>query len=289
MHWCGVLWKELNKNLAKQLNAGVWSVCQLPDWVAVSPAEVMQMHRSRSSLLLLAAVMAMTDKHIIAITCWLCDPCQEPSTWKTCHGDMCHNITDKHRRGTPDTRSFRQKLRQKNQWDLFYRVHIKKVPLIFFAVTFTNIDGFSYFFRVSLQHGDRVTCTMCRCPILLKNVVIPENRADIQQKHIQQNCIPVIVTVDLNPWFQEVQLHSTNTGHCHRNHQRLCSGVVVWMHVFAWMVDILNINFEPQTFCCFVCFIDTGFHKCANIGVKCVTFVSETFTRYGSNITNVWQ
>jgi len=27
----------------------------------------------------------------------------------------------------------------------------------------------------------------------------------------------------------------------------------------------------------------------ANIGVKCVTFVSETFTRYGSNITNVWQ
>ena len=44
------------------------------------------------------------------------------------------------------------------------------------------------------------------------------------------------------------------------------------------------------------CFIDTGFCKCdpykhvqsANIGVKCVTFVSETFTRYGSNITNVW-
>ena len=40
--------------------------------------------------------------------------------------------------------------------------------------------------RLSLQHGDsaRVTCTMWRCPILLKNVVIPENRADIQQKHI---------------------------------------------------------------------------------------------------------
>jgi len=27
----------------------------------------------------------------------------------------------------------------------------------------------------------------------------------------------------------------------------------------------------------------------ANIGVKCVTFVFETFTRYGSNITSVWQ
>ena len=38
--------------------------------------------------------------------------------------------------------------------------------------------------RLSLQHGDSVTCTMCLCPILLKSVVIPENRADIQQKHI---------------------------------------------------------------------------------------------------------
>ena len=28
-------------------------------------------------------------------------------------------------------------------------------------------------------------------------------------------------------WFQEVQLRSTKTGHCHRNHQRLHSGVVV--------------------------------------------------------------
>jgi len=63
------------------------------------------------------------------------------------------------------------------------------------------------------------------------------------------------------------------------------------------MLNILNINFEPLTFCCFVCFIDTGFCKCdqykhvqsANIGVKCVTFVSEIFTRYGSNITNVSQ
>jgi len=104
--------------------------------------------------------------------------------------------------------------------------------------------------RLSLQHGLSVTCTMCRCPSLPKNVVIPENRADIRQKHIQQNCIPVIVTVDLNPWFQDMQLRSTKTRHCHRNHQRLRSGVVVWMHVFAWMVYILNINFEPLTFCC---------------------------------------
>ena len=47
----------------------------------------------------------------------------------------------------------------------------------------------------------------------------------------------------------------------------------------------LKINFEPLTFCCFVCFIDTGFRKCdrykhvqsANIGVKCVTFVTFTW------------
>ena len=31
--------------------------------------------------------------------------------------------------------------------------------------------------------------------------------------------------------------------------QQMHSGVVVWMHVFAWMVDILNI-IEPLTFCC---------------------------------------
>jgi len=38
--------------------------------------------------------------------------------------------------------------------------------------------------RLCLQHGDSVTCTMCWWPILLKNVVIPENRADIQHKHV---------------------------------------------------------------------------------------------------------
>ena len=47
---------------------------------------------------------------------------------------------------------------------------------------------------------------------------------------------------------------------------------------------------------CFVCFVDTGCPKCdrykhvqsANI-VWNVTFMSETFTWYGSNITNAWQ
>jgi len=45
--------------------------------------------------------------------------------------------------------------------------------------------------------------------------------------------------------------------------QRLRSDIVVWMHVFAWMVDILNINFWASDFLlCFVCFVDTGCPKC---------------------------
>ena len=59
------------------------------------------------------------------------------------------------------------------------------------------------------------------------------------------------------------------------------------------MVDVLNTNFEPLAFCC-VLFVSSilvsvnviDIHTCkVLIGVKCVTFVSEIFTRYGSNIT----
>ena len=80
--------------------------------------------------------------------------------------------------------------------------------------------------------------------------------------------------------------------------QWLHSGIVVWMHVFAWMVDILNINFEPLIFCCVlfvwsilvsVNVIDINMCKVLILYEMCYTFVSETFTRYGSNITNVWQ
>ena len=63
------------------------------------------------------------------------------------------------------------------------------------------------------------------------------------------------------------------------------------------MVDILNINFEPLTFCC-VLFVSSilvalnviDINMCKVLVLcECVTFVSETFTRYGSNTTNVWQ
>ena len=58
----------------------------------------------------------------------------------------------------------------------------------------------------------------------------------------------------------------------------------------------MNINFELLTFCC-VLFVSSilisvnmiDIDMCnVLILVKCVTFVSETFTRYGSNITKVW-
>jgi len=61
------------------------------------------------------------------------------------------------------------------------------------------------------------------------------------------------------------------------------------------MVEILNINFEPLTFCCalFVSSILVSenvivIDVCKVLTLR-VTFVSETSTRYGGNITKVWQ
>jgi len=63
------------------------------------------------------------------------------------------------------------------------------------------------------------------------------------------------------------------------------------------MVDILNENFETLTFCCVLFVlsilvalnvIDINMCKVLILREMCY-FVSETFTWYGSNITNVWQ
>ena len=79
--------------------------------------------------------------------------------------------------------------------------------------------------------------------------------------------------------------------------QRLRSGLLVWVHVFVWMVDILNINFEPMTLwrVLFVLLIpvpenliDINMDRVKHC-VKCVTFVSEIFTQCGSNKTKVWR
>jgi len=64
-----------------------------------------------------------------------------------------------------------------------------------------------------------------------------------------------------DPWCEGVERTSVEgveaAGPCTvSSRQRLRSGVVVWMHVFAWIVDILNINFEPLNFC-YVLFVSS--------------------------------
>ena len=81
--------------------------------------------------------------------------------------------------------------------------------------------------------------------------------------------------------------------------QRLRSGIVVWMHVFAWMVDIVNTNFEPLTFCCdlfvspilvSVNVIDINMCKVLilvwNVLLLCLRL--SHIMHYDSIITNVW-
>jgi len=57
--------------------------------------------------LLLLAVISVIDKRVMSVTCWHCTPCKMPSTWTTCSGEMCYNITDAHGRGTPSRHSSR--------------------------------------------------------------------------------------------------------------------------------------------------------------------------------------
>ena len=98
-----------------------------------------------------------------------------------------------------------------------------------------------------------------------------------------------------DPWRERVERtpadHTVITAAIAQWHSRLNACLCVNGEHFGnkfWACDFLLS---------FVCFIDTGFRKCdrykhvqsANICVKCVTFVSETLTQYGSNITNVWQ
>ena len=44
-------------------------------------------------------LMAVTDKPVSAVTCYECNPCLTHSTWSTCTGERCANITDTHKRG----------------------------------------------------------------------------------------------------------------------------------------------------------------------------------------------
>jgi len=86
------------------------------------------------------------------------------------------------------------------------------------------------------------------------------------------------------------------------DHTVIAAAIAQWCSRLNACVPVNGVHFEHKFWVsdfllCFVCFIDTGFCKCdrykhvqsANIGVKCVTFVFEIFTWYGSNITSVWQ
>ena len=92
------------------------------------------------------------------------------------------------------------------------------------------------------------------------------------------------------------------SGGCWTMHSVIAAAIAQWRSRLNACVRVNSGHFEHKFWAsefllCFVCFVDTGCPKCdrykhvqsANIGLKCVTFVSETFTRYGSNITNVWQ
>jgi len=85
-------------------------------------------------------------------------------------------------------------------------------------------------------------------------------------------------------------------------HTVIAAAIAQWRSRLNACVPVNRGHFEHKFWAsdfllCFVCFIDTGSCKCdrykhvqsANIGVKCVTFVFETFTQYGSNVTSVWQ
>ena len=81
-------------------------------------------------------------------------------------------------------------------------------------------------------------------------------------------------------------------------HTVIAAAIVKWHSRLNACVRVNGGHFEPLTFCCdlFVSLIlvalnviDINMCKVPKYCVKCVTFVSETFTRYGSNITNVWQ
>ena len=92
------------------------------------------------------------------------------------------------------------------------------------------------------------------------------------------------------------------SGGCWTMHTVITAAIAQWRSRLNACVRVNGEHFEHKLWAsgfllCFVCFVDTGCRKCdrykhvqsANIGLKCVTFVSETFTRCGSNITNVWQ
>jgi len=88
---------------------------------------------------------------------------------------------------------------------------------------------------------------------------------------------PPIISAAIAQWRNSLEsswkpVSMKQTKHSRKSEaQNLCSKCLPFMrtyaYMFAWMVDIFNINFEhkfwaPDFLLCFVCFFDTGFRKC---------------------------
>ena len=84
------------------------------------------------------------------------------------------------------------------------------------------------------------------------------------------------------------------SGDCWTMHTVISAAIAQWHSRLNACVRVNGGHFEHKFWAsdfllCFVCFVDTGCPKCDRYKhVQCATFMSETFTRYGSNITNVW-
>ena len=92
------------------------------------------------------------------------------------------------------------------------------------------------------------------------------------------------------------------SGGCWTMHTVIAAAIAQWHSRLNACIRVDGGHFKHKFWAsdfllCFIYFVDTGCPKCdrykhvqsANISAKCVAFVSETFTRYGSNITNVWE
>ena len=171
-----------------------------------------------------------------------------------------------------------------------HHVHIKKVPLIILTITFTNMHWFfwclvhkwiliilvnllrcvpctsltwwcnvdiieimSFTVHVTLspccRERDAKSLSFQRCGHPIRQIWIPWTTASVVS--FKEG----VLFADL--WCEGVKRTSAErveaAGPHHHRSRSDCtvdSGVVVWMPVFAWIVKILNINFEPVNFCC---------------------------------------
>ena len=75
------------------------------------------------------------------------------------------------------------------------------------------------------QKFDRLTCTMRRCAVLLKDAHIVCDMADGWQKILRQEYVPVILPFRFDTWLDEHQTSTAQLGDMHRDHDELAEGL----------------------------------------------------------------